>query len=136
MSQVSVVVDTNILISALLFGGKPREVLQIVINRDIRGIISSALLSELLDVLAKKFLFPKHKLFLVERKMTKAFALVYPAEHIVILADYADNRVLEAARAGQCQYIITGDKGLLKLGSYKTISIMTPEQFLAENWED
>lgn len=130
MSLIAVVIDTNVLISALLFGGKPREVFQMVIDRRVQAISSSALLSELLDVLAKRFLFLKPKLLLVERKMTKVFTLVYPSEHIDILSDKADNRVLEAARAGQCTYIITGDKELLKLGSYKTISIVTPEQFV------
>lgn len=133
MSQISVVVDTNVLISALLFGGKPREVLQMVIDRSLVAVTSPALLSELLDVLAKKFLFSRQKLILVERKMKKILVFVYPTEHIEILHDQADNRVLEAARVGQCTYIITGDKELLRLGSYKIISIVTPEEFLKHN---
>lgn len=130
MSLIAAVIDTNVLISALLFGGKPREVFQMVIDRKVHAISSPALLSELLDVLAKKFLFPRQKLLLVERKMTKIFTMVYPAEHVDVLVDKADNRVLEAAYEGQCRYIVTGDKALLKLGSYKSISIVTSEQFL------
>lgn len=130
MSPIAIVVDTNVVISALLFGGNPREVVQLVIERQVRAVTSPALLSELLDVLAKKFLFSKENLFLVEKKIKSAFHLVYPMEHLEVLRDQADNRVLEAARAGQCEYIVTGDKELLMLGCYKTISMVTPEQFI------
>lgn len=132
MSPISVVVDTNVLISALLFGGKPREILRMVIDRDILAVISPALILEFLEVLAKKFLFPHKRLLLVEKKVKKTFRLVYPTEHIEVLHDQPDNRVLEAARAGECRYIVTGDKELLGLESYKTIAITTPKQFLEE----
>ncbi len=46
--------------------------------------------------------------------------------------DRDDNRVLEAAVEGDCDFIITGDRDLLELCKYKKIKIITPAQFLAE----
>ena len=130
MSPPRVVLDTNIIISALLFGGKPRQILQFVIERRLHSVTSPALLSELSEILAKKFLFPKNKLLMVERKVKKISSVVYPSEIITILRDKPDNRVLETAHTGECGYVITGDKQLLKLRVFRDIGIVTPEQFL------
>lgn len=130
MSPLHVLLDTNVVISAILFGGKPGQILQLAIDRKIQLISSPALLGELLDVLAKKFLFPKNNLLLVERKIKKICLFVYPPKSITILRDNPDNRVLEAAKAGKCECIVTGDRDLLNLKRFRTITIQTPEQFL------
>jgi putative PIN family toxin of toxin-antitoxin system len=127
---VKVVIDTNVLISAFLFGGKPRQILQLVLNKEIEGITSLILLAELLDVLAKKFNFPQGKLRLIDGKIKKSFRVVYPTKHLRILKDEADNRVLEAAFEGECNFIVTGDQELLELGRHRSIQIITVDQFL------
>ena len=52
-----VVLDTNLLISALVFGGKPKQVYNLVLEKQIIGITSPILLAELTEVLTKKFNF-------------------------------------------------------------------------------
>lgn len=52
-----------------------------------------------------------------------------------VTKDKDDNRVLEAAVEGGCQFVITGDKELLELKKYKKIQILTAEEFL-EGIED
>lgn len=125
-----VVLDTNVVVSALLFGGKPREVLMLAIGYKITAVVSPVLLAELSEVLAKKFCFPQRAVLAVEDKYLGLCLLVRPPEKVTVLADEADNRVLEAAVAGKCQYIITGDKELLRLGNYQKARILSPEQFL------
>lgn len=44
---------------------------------------------------------------------------VDPAEHVTVLADEPDNRVLEAAAAGRADLIVTGDKAMQELGSFR-----------------
>lgn len=129
MNPIPVVLDTNVIISALLFGGKPRDILRMVIGKNVLAVTSPVLISELLDVLSKKFSYPEAKLRLIERRVTKTFVIVYPTKHIDILTDQADNRVLEAAAAGKCVSIITGDRALLNLGIYEGIQIMTSAAF-------
>lgn len=129
MNTARVVLDTNIIISALLFGGKPRTILKLVVTKRIIAATSPPLLAELLDVLAKKFSFPEKALKLVEQKIKKNFKIVHPAKAINVL-DSPDDRVLEAAFEGNCDYIITGDKELLELNPFNHIKILTADEFL------
>lgn len=130
-NPVRVILDTNIIISALLFGGKPREILSIVEDEaNINAITSSILKAELAEVLTQKFNFSKDKLQDTEEYISDNFELVNPSQAIEILKDKDDNRVLEAAVEGKCQYIITGDRQLLSLGLFKNIKILTSDQFI------
>ena len=52
-SQLRVVLDTNILVSAIAFGGKPKEVLLLVTQEKIQAVTSSTLLAELEETLTK-----------------------------------------------------------------------------------
>lgn len=123
------VIDTNVIISALGFGGKPREILSLALEKKIQAITSPVLLAELQEVVAKKF--PELRLeFKILKKIRKIFTIVHPKNIINILEDEDDNRVLEAAIEGECQYIVTGDKDLLMLISYQDIQILNPEKFL------
>ena len=124
------VLDTNVLISAYVFGGKPEKVLKRVVGEEVQGIISQVLVSELLDVLRKKFRVPKSKILEMREEIEDAFEMVFPIETLKITEDDDDNRVLEAAADGKCNYIVTGDRDLLDLGKYKRIKIITPADFL------
>lgn len=127
-----VVLDTNILISAYVFGGKPEIILKQVIEEEIRGITSQILVSELLEVLRKKFRVTKSKILEIREEIENMFEVVFPTETIKITKDDDDNRVLEAAVDGKCNYIITGDNELLDLGKFKGVNIVTADQFLTQ----
>lgn len=129
-NPVKVVIDTNILISAMGFGGKPREILLQALEKKIQVIISPILLAEFFEVINKKFPKLDSKLFVVEKKIKKSFIVVQPKISLSISRDEDDNRVIEAALEGNCDFIITGDKDLLDLGKYKRIKIVTSEEFL------
>ncbi len=129
-SQVRVILDTNILISAIGFGGVPREVFLLTIKEKIKGVISQILLVELIEVINKKFPRLIPDLSDIASSISELFLIVHPKESINIVRDRDDNRVLEAAVEGDCDFIITGDEDLLKLGKYKKIKIVTPAQFL------
>lgn len=133
-SNVKVLFDTNILVSGLGFSGKPRQILNFALNRkltQIRGVTSPVLLAELADVVNKKFpkLAVPHKTAVV--KIRKKFEVVEPKKSVNVVRDDDDNRVLEAAVEGQCNFIITGDKDLLELKIYRGIKIVTASEFLS-----
>ena len=129
-APVKVVLDTNILVSSLIFGQKPQQIENLILEKNVIGITSSILLAELADVLTKKFHFNEFRLKQTEKKIEKNFIFVQPTSIIKILRDDADNRILEAAVEGRCQYIITGDKELLSLGAFKGIKIVRVAEFL------
>jgi len=130
MNGIRIVVDTNVLISALVFGGKLREILTLITKKELLGITSPFLISELTEILTKKFKFPPNKIHLTERKIKKSFKLVYPKESLNVIKHPTDNHVLETAVEGNCRYLVTGDKHLLELKSYRGIIILTPNEFL------
>ncbi|MBI2007275.1 MAG: putative toxin-antitoxin system toxin component, PIN family [Candidatus Blackburnbacteria bacterium] len=125
-----VVLDSNILISAFVYGGKPEQILRLILEKQIDGFTSSPLLSELFEVLIKKFHFSLEKIQVFEQKIKKNFLVVYPEKTVHVVKDEDDNKVLEVAVEGGCDFIITGDKELLRLGKWKGISILTADQFL------
>jgi uncharacterized protein len=125
-----VTLDTNVLVSALVFGGKPEQVYNLVLEKQIVAITSTILLAELLEILSKKFDFELLRIEQLEKVIKRHFKIVYPSNTIKVVRDEDDNRVLEAAVAGKCQFIITGDKDLLDLKVYQGIKIMTADQFL------
>ncbi len=127
-----VILDTNLLISALIFGGKPEQVYNLVLEKQIIGVTSSILVAELTEILIKKFNFELVKTQQLERIIRKHFKIVYPNKIINILRDEDDNRVLEAASESKCSYIVTGDSDLLILKTFNQVKILTPDDFLKE----
>lgn len=128
---IKVVLDTNVLISAILFGGNPAQILYSVIEEKILAITSPILTSELKEVFNKKFSLKETDFKLTFKNIDEIFITVQPKKIVNISRDGDDNRVLEAAFEGGCSYIITGDKDLLDLKIYKNIKIVTPEAFLS-----
>lgn len=131
-NHAKVVLDTNILISGIGFKGSPREILSLVLDDKITAVTSPILLAELREVIFKKFPKLVTQLAIVEERIKEGFLIVSPRKTLNLARDKDDNRVLEAAVEGGCDYIVTGDRDLLELGKYKKIRIVTPAQFLAE----
>lgn len=130
MNIPNVVLDTNIIISSFLFGGKPRSVFELIAKGKIISYVSPAIIYETLTVLSKKFTPSDEKIKETEKILKEDFILVYPQETLHILKDEPDNRILETALAGNCAIIVTGDKEMLKLKKYKSIRILSATDFL------
>ena len=120
--------DTNILISAFGWDDKPRQIFEKVIDGEIVMIISEEL-SEVLD-------YPRLNFTEEEKDRLKSIVLgistlVKPDEKInIIKKDPDDNMILEAAVAGQADFIITGDTDLLVLKEFRGIRIVTAREFI------
>lgn len=128
--SLRVVLDTNILFSAIGFGGKPARIVLLVTKEEIEAITSPILIAELEEALTKKLALGEEYIELALEDIRDNFTIVHPGEEINVLKDTDDNRVLEAAVEGKCEYIITGDKELLTLKIYKGIKILTADEFL------
>jgi uncharacterized protein len=126
------VLDTNTLVSGMGWGGPPSRVVDLALEGRFTLVTSRPLLDELLTVigrskLAKHFPDPLSVVRLVE-----AMAVVVEPTTVVnvILDDPADNRVLEAAQAGHADYIVSGDKHLLDLGTFGAMPVVRAPAFL------
>ena len=130
--MLRVVLDTNVLISAILFGGKPRQILEKAIRGEIRLCISEPILEELKGVLQRsKFDYSPEMIQVILTELTGIADFVNPSKTIdVVLEDPEDNRILECAVEAEANYIITGDFHLLKLSRYRNIEVVNAVAFL------
>jgi putative PIN family toxin of toxin-antitoxin system len=130
---VKVVFDTNIYISALVFpGGSAEKALHHVIDGNDQLIISKAIIGELLGVLARKFSRDAEQLARTAVLLSEIAVTVKTGRKLKVLADEADNRILECAVAGKANLIVTGDSQMLALGEYKSIQISTLRAYLGK----
>jgi putative PIN family toxin of toxin-antitoxin system len=127
-----VVLDTNVLISAIVFGGKPREILGKIISGKIHLAISQDILDELVAVLTgSKFKYASNVAYEIKNAIEELGEMVIPEKRInIVKKDSDDNRILECAFAADADLIISGDNHLLELMKYKNIQIVSPVEFL------
>jgi putative PIN family toxin of toxin-antitoxin system len=129
---VRVVADTNILVSALLFGGPPEQVFLAGLRGEIQLLISLSLLKELEKVLKEKFKLNIHLVREIIEEVREVAEIVEVSSHIKAFSyPDGDNRVLECAVDGKANFIVTGDtRHILPLKEYGGIKILSPSEFL------
>jgi uncharacterized protein len=131
---VKAVVDTNVLVSALVFpGGAPEQVYRLGIEGRITLVTSPPLLAELGRVLTDKFGWQDDYVGAAVAQLVRIGEIVEPVERISVIADDPDDdRVLEAAHAAGAALIVSGDRHLLSLGRWGEVAILSPAEFLAD----
>jgi uncharacterized protein len=138
---MKVLLDTNIWISGLLWGGNPRKIIQLGVTKQIVFYSSRLLIDELRLTLA----YPKLQRRLAKLEITAEELLIevsrithlsqpIPFSSIPELRDTNDKIVLETAVSVPVEIIISGDEDLLILGEFQRIPILTTKQFL-ENYQ-
>ena len=127
-----VVLDTNILISAFLFpGGAPEIVYRAALEGRITLVTSPPLLAEFGRVLSEKFGWDARMVREAVAQVARIGTVVRPAERVKVIAeDPADDRVLEAAVTADAAVIVSGDRHLLRLGTWRGIRIEKAASFL------
>ena len=127
-----VVFDTNIFISALIFGGNPRMCLELAKEGSVQLFSSRAILLELADKLRQKFDWKNDDIVDVIEGVATIATIVRPMQAIhLIKQDPADNRILECAQEARADFIISGDKKhLLSLKKFKKTQIISAKEFL------
>ena len=128
--MMRVVLDTNIFISAFLFGGKPARLLQLAEDGAFALLASSALMSEVEEVLAGKFSWPEPLVRAACDPLWNLADVIVPTIRIKDCPDADDNRVLECALEGEARYIVSGDHHLLDMKRFRNIDIVTADEFL------
>jgi len=126
-----VVVDTNVLVSALL-GGVSRAIVDEWKARKFNIVVSEAIAHEYLDVINRpKFKISAEEIAATTDYLFKTAEFVTPVEGIdVIKTDPSDNKFLEAALSGKTDYIVSGDSHLLDLKAFRGIPIITAQKFI------
>jgi uncharacterized protein len=133
-----VVLDTNVWLSGLLWGGIPDQIIQLVEQGAIEAIGSEEILEELQRTLRR----PKLQKRLNQLEITVDAVLLAVRQVMVIfrieplevpgLHDSKDAIIIASAVFGHADFIITGDQDLLTLREFSGIRILSPNNFLEE----
>ncbi len=129
---ILVVIDTNVVISAILFGDVPGKLIGLWQAGRIAPLITAEIIAEYIRVLA----YPKFELsedeinYILHREILPFFKVVksVPGPSI-IKEDPNDEKFIQCAKAGNTKIIISGDRHLLALRSHHDIIVLTPSQF-------
>lgn len=127
-----VVLDTNVYVSAYGFGGRPAAVLRAAILGRYTLLTSLPILTETADKLYSVLDFDDEHVTGAIRQLGRIAHVVAPEQHIDVLDDEPDNRVLECAVAGEADLIVSGDHHLLDLGAFRDIRILRVARFLED----
>lgn len=127
------VLDTNVTVSAALWRGAPRQVLEKA-HSNHQLCFSLSMLQELERVLQYPKLAPRFSSLsfsleeFLERLTERAIVIPDPPEEDVIKEDSTDNKFLACAATVGAELIVSGDEHLLMLGMYEDIPIVTPKE--------
>ena len=132
-SKARYVLDTNLVISALLFKNSiPAKVFRYVLKYG-EVLSSPELLEELNEVLGRakfdRYVTSEEREEFLE-SLIERIVLIQPVETIQICRDPKDDKFLEIAVNGAASFLITGDPDLLVLSPFRSIPIVSPDTFL------
>lgn len=131
-AKPAVTFDTNIYISAIIFGGNPRQCLELARGDSIELIVSKAVYLELSEKLRDKFDWPEEDIAEVIAGISGFAKIVTPRRKVnLIKTDPDDNMILEIALETKIDYIISGDtKHLLSLKKFEGVPVISAKEFL------
>lgn len=126
-----IVCDTNVVVSGILFGGHSRTILMAVAQGRVEAFTSPSLLHELREVLQRrKFRLNPEQVETVMELVRESFTCVTSGAAFSVIADDPDDdRVLEAAYASHASVIVSGDRHLLTLGTWRSVRVLAPADF-------
>jgi uncharacterized protein len=131
-----VVLDTNLIVSGSLWLGIPGKVLDAALDGLMASVTSEPILAELNRVLSRDKFEPKFReRGLTPRDVVSRFRLSseiidpLPINNIPV-RDPKDVILVECAVAGQVDYLISGDKDLLEMTGFPSVTAISPSKFL------
>lgn len=123
--------DTNVWVGGVRWRGNAYQVIRHGESGAYTIVTSHALLYELMRVLRQAFAFSDALAYEWYARIHRFAEVIKPTVFLnVITRDTDDNRVIECAVAGQCEYIVSRDRDLLDLERYDEIEIVNVERFL------
>jgi len=126
-----VVADSNIFVSALRFGGKPEELLRAAEDGRYVLLVSEPILLEIAEVFSRKFGWSSDRVATSLRRIRAVAEVTVPGQKVSACEDPDDDRILEAAVSGDATHVVSGDKHLLRMGTFRGAEIIRVRDFLA-----
>lgn len=125
---MKIVLDSNIYIAAFLAKGLTSDIIKLGEKGELEIYTSDEILSELKNKLINKAKIEEFIVNQLLNHLQRSFKKVKPTKKLnVVKSDSDDNKILECAVEAQANLIVSMDKHLIKLKSYKGIGIVHPK---------
>ena len=125
-----IVVDTNVLISGVFFGGFPRKILSSIVSDKITACATAEIINEYEEIVQEMVKRKQgHINKAILTPLIKVMEIIEPVSQIDICRDPDDNKFLECAKDSHALYIVSGDKDLLVIEKYENVQIITAKDF-------
>lgn len=127
---MKIVIDTNVLISGVFFGGFPRKILSAVVNGAVWACASVEILDEY-RVTVQEMVRRKqgHIDVAILNPLIYSMEIIEPVSDVKACRDPYDDKFINCAVDAHATYIVSGDKDLLVMGQFGDISILTAKEF-------
>ena len=127
---MKIVIDTNVVASAIFFGGRPRDLIEKLMLHDVTAYVSQEIVEEYQNTVQRlKDKFPGKKVTIPLTQIVSACLLIEPTTDIKVCRDPDDDKFIECAVDSKSVYIVSGDHDLLVLKKYHDIEIITIAEF-------
>ena len=132
--MLRVVLDTNVIVSAVVSGGKPRQLLDKGIDGRFQIVVSEFILKEVGTVLRRpKFRASEDEIGnIILTLMQSGDVTTVTSSFKVVEEDPADDAILNTAFDGGAEILVTGDRHLLELKEYKRTKILSVSEALKQ----
>jgi uncharacterized protein len=123
--------DSNVWISAVEFGGKPLQLINLARSGEIEIAISEPILDEFTRILRDKFHWEESRLTALRQQVRSFTKMFEPTMKLsVVKDDPDDDKIVEAAVESRSEAIITNDKDLLRMKEFQGIEMLKVGAFL------
>ena len=129
---MKIVVDTNVLISGVFFGGYPRRIIEAIIDNDLQAYATAEIIEEYEEIVAEMISRRQgHIRKDILMPLIAKLEVTSPKTNIAVCRDPEDDKFLSCAVDSKALYIVSGDKDLLSIGTYENVEIITAAKFCA-----
>ena len=127
---MKIVVDTNVMISGIFFGGFPQKVLKSIVSNENTACATTEIIDDNEEIVER--MIQKKQGHLNANILTPVLQnleLIETKSIVDICRDPDDNKFLGCAKDAKALYIVSGDEDLLVLKNYEDIDIITAKEF-------
>lgn len=131
---MKIVVDTNVLISGVFFGGFPGKILKAIVEKNITACATIEIIEEYREIIDEMIVRKQGRFnSSLLSPLIHAMTIVDSISNVHICRDPDDDKFISCALDADAYYIVSGDKDLLCLGQFDKINIVTAKEFCEAN---
>ncbi len=126
-----IVIDTNVVASAIFFGGKPKQLIELLLQKQFDSYVTAEIIEEYHETIEYLFnKYPGKKISVPLTQIISACNIIEAKSNVQVCRDPDDDKFIACAKDAKCLYIVSGDKDLLTVKECEGVEIITVSEFL------